>query len=136
MTEIPTELRIPQPEPVANQRKSRGEELWAARKAEIVSDPKSRMWTVPSASDSRVSYQVRITGLDLCECADFSYRRPMGGCIHIWAARKAKEVSTYCECCGNRVPWCKVSEVMEEDGLLSWFVGQRICYSCVEQTSP
>jgi hypothetical protein len=64
-----------------------------------------------------------------CECAAYAYQS--GSCKHIYAALIARAKSTTCACCGNRVPWRFVSEVQEEDELLSWFVGDRLCSGCV-----
>ncbi len=48
------------------------------------------------------------------------------------AIRKARRDQTVsCDCCGERFPHREITEVQEDDGLLSWFVGDRICSSCI-----
>ncbi|MBV9454267.1 MAG: hypothetical protein JOZ19_09140 [Rubrobacter sp.] len=51
---------------------------------------------------------------------------------HVTAASIAQAKSVVCNCCGHRVLGRFASEVEENDGLLSWHPGQRICVDCVK----
>jgi SWIM zinc finger len=87
---------------------------------------------VPSANDSAVVgfYEVRLGPVEACECADFEHRgKP---CKHIHAAALAQSKSGICSCCGQRVLDRFLSEVTEDDGLLSWFAGDALCGDCVK----
>ena len=87
-------------------------------------------WLVPSANDSAVGfYEVRLGPVEACECADFEHRG--GACKHVHAAAVAHAKSVVCDCCGHRVLGRFASEVEEEDGLLSWYPGQRLCADCI-----
>jgi hypothetical protein len=76
-------------------------------------------WLVPAANDP----------VEVCECADFKHRgKP---CQHIHAAVLAQNKSSTCSCCGQRVLGRFLSQVTEDEGLLSWFVGDMICADCI-----
>src|SRR5919199_4071519 len=88
-------------------------------------------WLVPSANDSVVGfYEVRLGSVEVCECVDFEHRG--GACKHVHAAALAQRKSATCPCCGQRVLRRFLSEVTEDDNLLSWFVGDALCADCVK----
>ena len=109
-----TNRSLAQPAPPSTTRVQRGRDLYAAHADEIRFEHGS--WFVPSATVEGRFYAVRLGPVERCECRDHEHRG-------------AK--STTCDCCGNRVPWRFVSEVTEDDELLSWFVGDRLCADCV-----
>jgi hypothetical protein len=87
------------------------------------------IWFVPSQHEATSVYEVVLGRRgESCECQDFEHLGE--SCKHIVAATIARAKSTTCSCCGNRVPWKNVTEVQEEDGLLAWFVGDRLCDAC------
>jgi hypothetical protein len=89
---------------------------------------KRGMWYVPSDSGCAF-YAVRLGPVETCECQDYEYRA--GRCKHIHAASIAQAKSSVCSCCGHRVLGRSLSEVEEEDYLLSWFVGDALCADCI-----
>jgi len=116
-------IRITQPET----RELRGLALYRDHADEIRFE--DGVWFVPSQREGTSVYEVVLGRRgESCECADFGYRGE--SCKHILAATVARAKSTACSCCGNRVPWRFVTEVQEEDELLSWFVGDRLCADC------
>jgi hypothetical protein len=122
---------LAQPAPPSTTRVERGRQLWEEHGDEIRFE--HGVWLVPSQHDLTSVYEVVLGRRgESCECADFEYRGESGSaCKHIVAATTARAKSTLCDCCGNRVPWRFVSEVREEDELLSWFAGDRLCADCV-----
>ncbi len=88
-------------------------------------------WLVPSGSDADRSYEVR-TGTrpkrSRCECRGFGSH---GHCSHLIAAERVARKSAVCDSCGVRRWWHDLDEVGEDAGLLAWFVGDRLCSSCV-----
>jgi hypothetical protein len=50
---------------------------------------------------------------------------------YLTAATIAHAKSSRCSCCGHRVLNRVLSEVVEEDELLGWFVGDLLCADCV-----
>jgi hypothetical protein len=87
-------------------------------------------WLVPSGNDALVAfYEVRLSPIEMCECTDFKHRgKP---CQHMHATALAQSKSATCSCCGQRVLNRFLSEVVEEDELLGWFVGDLLCADCV-----
>jgi hypothetical protein len=85
-------------------------------------------WFVPSENGCSY-YAVRLGRVEACECADYEHRR--GRCKHIHAASIAHAKSAICSCCGHRVLNRFLSEVVEEDELLGWFVGDLLCADCI-----
>jgi len=87
-------------------------------------------WLVPSGTVADRHYEVRV-GVrrpSTCECVGFCHHQH---CSHVEAAKLASKRSAVCDACGNR-RWDKeLVEVEEGDELLSWFVGDRLCRSCV-----
>ncbi len=81
-------------------------------------------WFVP-AENGIGFYEVRLSPIEFCECSDYEH------CKHIHAAVLAQSKSGTCSCCGHRVLGRFLSEVTEDDELLSWFVGDLICAECV-----
>jgi hypothetical protein len=118
---------LAQPAPPSTTRVQRGRELYAERWAEFRFEHGS--WFVPSTTVEGRFYAVRLGPVETCECPDYSYRGAK--CLHVTAATIARAKSTTCACCGARVPWRFATEVTEDDALLSWFVGQRLCGDCV-----
>ena len=87
-------------------------------------------WLVPSANDAVVGfYEVRLEPVEVCECADFEHRSEP--CKHIHAAILAQSKSGTCSCCGQRVLGRFLSEVTQDDALLSWFEGDELCCDCI-----
>jgi hypothetical protein len=92
-------------------------------------DPALKLWFVPSATVEGRTYAVRLSPVERCECRAFGYQE--GPCKHILSLKLFKAKATVCSCCGERVLWRFVTEVMEEHELLAWFVGDRICADCI-----
>jgi hypothetical protein len=67
-------------------------------------------------------------GRERCECVGFTHHKH---CSHVEAARIAKKRSAICDSCGKRHWRSDLTEVHEEDGLLSWFAGDRLCRGCI-----
>jgi len=122
-----TNRSLAQPAPPSTTRVQRGRDLYAAHADGIKFEHGA--WLVPSGSVAGRFYAVRLGPVERCECPDHEYRGAK--CQHVTAAIIARAKSTTCDCCGNRVPWRFVSEVTEDDELLSWFVGDRLCADCV-----
>jgi hypothetical protein len=101
----------------------RGRELYTERWAEFRLE--HGCWYVPSATVEGRFYAVRLGPVETCECPAYHHRGAK--CFHITAATIARAKSTVCSCCGERVPWKLITEVQEDDCLLSWFVGDRLC---------
>jgi len=105
----------------------RGRQLWEEHANEIKFEDGT--WLIPSQSDLTSVYEVVLGRRgESCECAAYAYQS--GACKHIYAATIAHAKSTPCACCGQRVSWKFVTEVQEDDELLSWLVGDRLCDSC------
>ncbi len=88
-------------------------------------------WLVPSGSDPGRRYEVRVGSRpkrDRCECRGFG---TAGHCSHVVAASRVAKASALCDCCGDRRWQHDLIEVGEDDGLLSWFAGDRLCSACV-----
>lgn len=89
-------------------------------------------WLVPSGTvDDRV-YEVRVGSprrpeRSRCECGGYRHHNH---CSHVVLATIAHGKSAVCDSCGERHYWPELTEVTEDDGLLSWFVGDRICSDC------
>jgi hypothetical protein len=88
-------------------------------------------WYVPSATVEGRTYAVKLKPVESCECASFEYRG--GPCKHIFATKFIKARTGVCSCCGERVLWRFLTEVMEEHELLAWFVGDRLCGDCIRE---
>jgi hypothetical protein len=114
----------------ATTRVQRGRDLYTEHADEIRFDSVEKVWLVPSQHDGTSVYEVVLgRRSESCECRDFEFRG--GSCKHILAATIARAKSTTCSCCGERVPWKRVTEVQEEDELLAWFPGDVLCDDCV-----
>jgi SWIM zinc finger len=118
---------LAQPAHQSTTRVQRGRELYTERWNEFRFE--HGFWFVPSTTVEDKFYAVRLGPVERCECPD--YEHCGAKCLHIYAAAIARAKSTTCACCGNRVPWKLVTEVTEDDCLLSWFVGDRLCADCV-----
>jgi hypothetical protein len=88
-------------------------------------------WIIASDTVPGRAYEVRLGPVERCECADHTHRGV--ACKHIFSARIAQSKSHVCSCCGSRVLGRFVTEVQEEDELLSWFVGDLICSACISE---
>lgn len=104
-------------------RAERGIALAFARFDEIVM-LRPHTWSVPACSGDH-AYLVN-SKLETCSCEDAIY----GGhvCKHIFAARIVHAKTTKCEGCGERVRFRDAFEV--EEGHLTWFVGDLLCFEC------
>jgi hypothetical protein len=114
----------PIPEEVAD-RIERGRELYQERADEFRYE--KGVWWIPS-SDGTTVYGTRLGPIEVCECGDFEHRGAR--CKHLFASAIAQSKSALCACCGHRVLGRFLSEVQEEDELLSWFPGDRLCDDC------
>jgi hypothetical protein len=88
-------------------------------------------WLIPSGSESGKVYEVRVSTTrperQRCECTGFQHHNH---CSHLVAASLAHERSAVCDYCGERKYWQELTEVQEEDELLSWYPGDVLCWSC------
>jgi hypothetical protein len=111
-------------------RLERGQKLFEERYNEI-EHLEGDVWSVPSGNLLAGAYLVRLGDRPACECKDFEFRHVQ--CYHQITAREADSKSRTCACCRNRVLGRFLSEVTEEDGLLSWYVGDEICRDCIKR---
>jgi SWIM zinc finger len=86
-------------------------------------------WIIASDTVLGRAYQVRLGPIETCECSDYQYRG--AACKHIFGARIAHSKSRVCSCCGSRVLGRFATEVVDEDELLSFFVGDVLCADCI-----
>ncbi len=114
--------------PARPTRLERGRLLFEERHNEI-EHVRGDEWIVPSGNLLTGTYLVRLGNSPSCECADHQYRHVT--CYHQVAAQIADSKSRTCSCCGRRVLNRFLTEVQEEDELLSWFVGDLICADCI-----
>lgn len=88
-------------------------------------------WLVPSGRAVGKVYEVRVAytrqARDRCECRGFASH---AHCSHVVCASIAAKKSAVCDCCGERRWWRQLTEVQEDDGLLAWFPGDRLCDDC------
>jgi hypothetical protein len=105
-----------------------GRELFAERYNEI-EHIKGEAWYVPASHLLDDRYIVRLGDNPSCECADSGYRHVF--CKHQVAASIAASKSRTCDCCGVSVLGRFLSEVTEDDGLLSWYPGDELCGTCI-----
>jgi len=90
-------------------------------------------WLMPSGSTPGKVYEVRPgtrRKSAKCECIGFYHH---GHCSHLAAARLAARKSAVCDSCGKRHWHSDLTEVHEEDGLLSWYAGDRLCEKCIDR---
>ena len=89
-------------------------------------------YLVPSGTTPDLTYEVRVSPMrperDKCECQGFAAH---GHCSHHVAAQQVARRSAVCDACGSRRWWSKITEVFEDDGLLSWYPGDRVCQACI-----
>ena len=88
-------------------------------------------WLVPSGTNAGKLYEVRVgsrPGRDRCECVGFQHHKH---CSHLVAAHRVAQLSAVCDGCGKRRWWSELRTVEEDDGLLSWYVGDALCSGCV-----
>ncbi len=111
-------------------RADRGLEVFEERYNEV-EHVAGNMWSVPSSNLLTGTYLVRLGDNLSCECADYTYRHRE--CKHIAAAQLAENKSRVCSCCNRKVLGRFTTEVSEDDGLLSWFVGDVICADCIRE---
>ena len=87
-------------------------------------------WLIPSGSNLTKGYEVRVgTRPERCRCECMGYHNH-GHCSHLVCAKMAHRRSAVCDCCGKRRWWSELTEVREEDELLAWFPGDRLCAHC------
>lgn len=88
-------------------------------------------FVVPSGTNPDHAYEVRVgthPDRDRCECKGWKHH---GHCSHLIAASRVAKASALCDCCGTRRWDHDLVEVTDDDGLLSWYEGDRLCGSCV-----
>ena len=117
------------PDPTTS-RTERGLELYREHADEFLY--KRGAWLIPSETGIG-AYEVRLGPVETCECKDFEFHGHNEPCKHSVAARIAHAKSRVCSCCGSRVLGRFVTEVAEEDQLLSWFAGDVLCATCVSE---
>ena len=120
---------VAQPGQEPQTRIERGRKLFEEHADSIWFDRRLRCWIVPSQHDSTSVYEVRLGREEECECKDFEYRSPAGGCVHIIAATLKRAKTFRCEGCGERFPNREMFEIMEPDHL-TFFEGDPICEQC------
>jgi hypothetical protein len=125
---IEKSLAHPGIESTTNVRLERGRQLFEARWNEI-EHVAGDDWLVPSGNLLTGTYTVRLGDNPRCECADATYRHVF--CKHAVCAAIAASKSRTCDCCGRRVLGRFLSEVEEDDNLLSWFPGDMLCADCI-----
>jgi hypothetical protein len=119
---------IAHPAQEPNTRVERGRRLFEERYNEI-EHLEGDVWSVPSGNLLTSAYLVRLGDTPACECKDFEYRHVT--CYHQVAAQMAESKSRPCSCSRNRVLGRFLSEVTEDDGLLSWYPGDELCGDCI-----
>jgi hypothetical protein len=118
---------IAQPGQEPQTRIERGCELYRVHGDDIVFA--GDVWLVPSQYDATSVYEVTLGSRgEYCECKDFEYRSPAGGCVHIIAATLRKAKTFRCEGCGERFPNSEFFEAPEDH--LTWFEGDPLCREC------
>ncbi len=118
---------IAQPGQEPQTRIDRGRALYAEHAENIVFE--DGVWLVPSQHDATSVYEVTLGRRgEFCECKDFEYRSPTGGCVHIICATLAKAKTFRCEGCGHRFPIRERFEVGESN--LTFFEGDALCRGC------
>ncbi len=88
-------------------------------------------YIVPSGTDLSKHYEVRVgtrPERDKCECRGWKHHEY---CSHLVAASRVAKASALCDSCGKRRWQHDLLEVTEDDGLLSWHEGDRLCRDCV-----
>jgi hypothetical protein len=124
-----TKSIIAHPAQESTTRIERGRKLYAEHGDEIRFNPVEKVWLVPSQNDATSLYEVTLGRRgEYCECADFQYRSPTGGCVHIICATLAKAKTFRCEGCGDRFPNREMFEVEEDH--LTFFEGDALCRDC------
>ena len=93
----------------------------------------SGRWLVPSGTEAGKVYEVRVSPMrpsrDRCECTGYLHHHH---CSHHTAAKRVASKRAVCDSCGDRRWRSEIVEVFEEDGLLAWLPGDRICRSCIK----
>src|SRR5215218_4445125 len=90
----------------------------------------SGKWLIPSGTKPGLKYEVRAgVRSESCECVGYSRR---GHCSHIVCVIIARKKSGVCDSCGVRRWNRELVEVQDDDGLLSWYPGDRICKRCID----
>jgi hypothetical protein len=119
---------VPTSREKAPTRIERGRQLFEEFGAEIVFEPVEKVWFVPSQHDAASVYEVTLGSRgEYCECKDFEYRSPVGGCVHIIAASLRKAKTFACCGCGDRFPNRELVEVGDN---LTFFEGDPLCEQC------
>ena len=89
-------------------------------------------YLVPSGTEPGKLYEVRVSPMrperDRCECIGYQHH---GHCSHHVAAQRVARRSAVCDACGQRCWWSDLQEVYEDDGLLAWFAGDKLCRACI-----
>ncbi|MDP9481362.1 MAG: hypothetical protein M3R38_37810 [Actinomycetota bacterium] len=83
------------------------------------------VYRVPSRTEEGKTYAVRLVPSPSCTCPDFRG----GECLHVMAARVAREHAAPCSSCGCRFRHRELEEAPEDS--LTWFPGDRLCQSCI-----
>jgi hypothetical protein len=115
--------------PKGLERIERGRRLYAELADEIRFDPVEKVWLVPSQHDATSVYEVTLGRRgEFCECKDWEYRSPSGGCVHIILATLKRAKTFRCEGCSNRFPNSELFEAPADH--LTWFEGDALCEDC------
>ena len=122
--------REPEPQPAYV---LRGLGLFELHKDEILAGYQGGgRWLIPSGTARDRRNEVRVSSTrperQRCECVGFQHHNH---CSHLVCATIAHRRSAVCDACGERRWWTELQEVQEEDELLAWFPGDRLCNSCV-----
>ena len=110
----------------ADTRVQRGRDLYRQHAEDFLY--RNGVWIIASDTRAGQAYEVDLKR-ESCECADHQHRGAV--CKHLTAAVLAQAKSAPCACCGHRVLNRFLSEVTEDDELLGWFVGDRLCADCI-----
>lgn len=96
-------------------------------------------WVVPSCSADH-AYLVH-TKNKTCSCPDAIWRDPGADpCKHVYAARiVARQTTTTCEGCGERLPLREMVECVDGGGSFAnhdnirYFDGDHVCFPCADR---
>ena len=100
--------------------------LYVEHFEEIALSFRAGVYRVPSCTGA-ATYTVRLVPEAYCSCPDGR----TGECKHLIAARVVRKRTAPCSGCGRRFRYRDLTEVTEDHGSLTWFVGDRLCDGCL-----